>query len=397
MCGYYPVIRFFLVFAADGKERTGPYCISYLREQQAVRQQEGYRMVTISLCMIVKNEEEVLGRCLESVKDLADEIIIVDTGSEDRTKEIASRFTDKIHDFPWQDDFAAARNFAFSKASMDYQMWLDADDVILPKDREDFRKMKKEFKKDVDMVMLPYHVAFDENGNPSMTYYRERLMRRERGYVWQGAVHEVVVPAGNIVYGTAAVCHKKLHASDPDRNLRIYESMKERGQITDPRHQFYYGRELLYHGRYGEAADVLEHFLKEGKGWLENEISACLNLSECYEKLGQGQKALDSLLLSFRYDVPRPEACCAVGRFFLEQGRLEEAVYWYEGAKTCKDKGQAGGFTNPDCRGFIPDIQLCVCYDRMGDREKAIQYHEMAKALKPDDPAVAYNEAYFFN
>ena len=66
--------------------------------------------------MIVKNEEAVLGRCLESIKDMVDEIIIVDTGSMDNTKNIAKRYTDKIYDFPWCDDFSAARNFAFSKA-----------------------------------------------------------------------------------------------------------------------------------------------------------------------------------------------------------------------------------------------------------------------------------------
>ena len=72
-------------------------------------------MVSISLCMIVKNEEQVLARCLDSVRGLMDEIIIVDTGSTDQTKAIAAKYTDKIYDFEWISDFAAARNFAFSK------------------------------------------------------------------------------------------------------------------------------------------------------------------------------------------------------------------------------------------------------------------------------------------
>ena len=73
-------------------------------------------MASISLCMIVKNEEYVLERCLESVRSLADEIIIVDTGSTDRTREIAKKYTDRIYEIPWKDDFAWARNFSFSKA-----------------------------------------------------------------------------------------------------------------------------------------------------------------------------------------------------------------------------------------------------------------------------------------
>ena len=71
-------------------------------------------MISVSLCMIVKNEEDVLERCLKSVAGLVDEIIIVDTGSTDRTREIATHFTNQIFDFPWQDDFSAARNEAFS-------------------------------------------------------------------------------------------------------------------------------------------------------------------------------------------------------------------------------------------------------------------------------------------
>ena len=80
--------------------------------------------------MIVKDEESVLKRCLDSISPLVDEIIIADTGSSDATREIAALFTDKIYDFPWIDDFSAARNFSFSKASMDYIMWMDADDVF---------------------------------------------------------------------------------------------------------------------------------------------------------------------------------------------------------------------------------------------------------------------------
>ena len=87
-------------------------------------------MIRISLCMIVKNEEKVLDRCLASIFDLMDEIIIVYTGSTDRTKEIAGKYTGRIYDFAWCDDFSKARNFAFEKAACDYIYSADVDDVI---------------------------------------------------------------------------------------------------------------------------------------------------------------------------------------------------------------------------------------------------------------------------
>ena len=86
-------------------------------------------MSTLSLCMIVKDEETVLPRCLESVQGLFDEIVVIDTGSTDQTREIARAFGAEVFDFQWRDDFSVARNFSFSKATSDYLFWMDADDV----------------------------------------------------------------------------------------------------------------------------------------------------------------------------------------------------------------------------------------------------------------------------
>lgn len=99
-------------------------------------------MITLSLCMIVRDEEDVLGRCLDSVKDAADEIIIIDTGSEDRTKETALKYTQNVYDFPWRDDFSAARNFALEHGTMDYLMWMDADDVLPAESRRKLSRLQ---------------------------------------------------------------------------------------------------------------------------------------------------------------------------------------------------------------------------------------------------------------
>ena len=119
--------------------------------------------------MIVKNEEDVLARCLDCVKKFADEIIIVDTGSADKTKQVAKKYTDKLYDFSWCDDFSKARNFSFSKASMEYCMWLDADDVILQEDQEQLVELKQRLQPEVSIVMMKYHTAFDDKGNPTFS------------------------------------------------------------------------------------------------------------------------------------------------------------------------------------------------------------------------------------
>ena len=285
-------------------------------------------MVTVSLCMIVKDEEDVLARCLESTAGLVDEIVIVDTGSADQTREIAKRFTDRVYDFTWTDNFAEARNYAFSLAGKDYCMWLDADDVILEADRAAFLALKETLDPAVSVVMAKYHTGFDEHGNVTFSYFRERLIKNHAGMRWEGAVHEAVTPVGPVIYSGFAVTHRKLRPSDSERNLRIYEKQLEQGAVLEPRQQFYYGRELYYHQRYEEALQVFERFLAGGRGWLENNIDACCHCAYCYERMEQPEKAFQSLLRSFAYDRPSDEVCCELGRWFFQRENMSLAAYW---------------------------------------------------------------------
>lgn len=351
-------------------------------------------MATISLCMIVKNEEQVLGRCLDSVAGAVDEIVVVDTGSGDATKAVAARYTDRVYDFAWIDDFAAARNFAFSKGTMEYLLWLDADDVLLPGDREGLLELKRTLPADTDVVMMKYHTAFDEGGAPTFSYYRERLIRNVGRPLWQGAVHEVIAPFGKVAWSDVAVSHKKPGPGDPDRNLRIYEARVAAGAALDPRERFYYARELYYHARYADAARELRTFLDTG-GWVENEIEACRFLAYCRYALGDAAGALLALLESFAHDVPRAETCCDLGKHFFDRGEWRRAAFWYELALNCERDDRSGAFVRPECYGYLPCIQLCVCCDRMGQREKAEAYNLRAGEFKPGDEAYRRNLDYF--
>lgn len=351
--------------------------------------------VTISLCMIVKNEEKTLARCLNSVKGIADEIIVVDTGSADGTKRAAAAFTGKIFDFAWCDDFSAARNFSFEKAGGDYLMWLDADDVIEGENRTRFIKLKERLETErPDVVMCRYNVGFDENGAPDFTYFRERLFKREDNFRWQGFVHECIVPAGKIVYSESAVSHRKQKESGR-RNLELYQKVIFKRQLTSPREKYYYGRELFYNKLYIESISVLEDALKDTLLWKTDAIGACQIISDCNLALKKYDAALTAALNSFSYGLPRAEILCRIGDLFKLKNDFGTAAYWYARALDAPDVSREGGFSNESYRTFVPLLELSVCCYNLKDLTRAKEYHERAKALRPTHPAVLYNDKFF--
>jgi len=349
--------------------------------------------ITISLCMIVRNEENTIARCLDSVKDIVDEIVIVDTGSTDRTKEIVAEYTDKIYDFVWIDDFAAARNFAFSLGTMDYLLWLDADDVILDEDREKFLELKKTLDPSVDVVNMHYLLAFDNSGNPTFSLRRNRLVKRTREYRWKGAVHEYLEVGGKILNSDIAIAHKSVH-HDTDRNLKIYEKKLERGEEFTPRDLYYFANELNDHKQYTRAIEYYEKFLATGKGWVEDNISTCGKMADIYLNLGDIEKAQHYLYKSFEYDVPRAEFCCRLGFNFLNMGKYSQAVFWYRLATELEKPINSWGPRIEACWTWLPHLQLCVCYDRLGLHELAYKHNEIARSYQPDNPKILYNKKY---
>ncbi len=352
-------------------------------------------MIEISLCMIVKNESENLKRCLDSVKKAIDEIIIVDTGSSDNTKEIANFFTNKIYYFEWIDDFSAARNFSFSKATKEYIMWLDADDVVTFQNLQKLIKLKTELPDEISNVYMRYNVSFDENEKPTFFYFRERLIKRKANPIWVEPVHEVIISNGKNYYSDIEINHKKVQKNSQERNLKILEKHIKNGLLLSPRLEYYYGRELFENGKINEAISVLEKFLNDEKGWIENNIEACRCLAECYLRLNKENEAINILLSSFRYDIPRGENLCKLGEIFFNKKNYHYAIYWFKLALNSKPNDNCLGFIENDYYGFIPAISICVCYDKLGNKEKAQEYNEIAGKFRPKNAAYLYNKNYF--
>lgn len=347
----------------------------------------------LSLCMIVKDEEEVLGRCLESVKEFIDEIIIIDTGSKDATKEIAKKFGAKIYDFEWCDDFGKARNYAFSKATTNYIMWLDADDYITEENKNKIIELKKNMSEDVDAISMNYSLSRDESGKTTCSLRRNRIVRREKGFQWIGRIHEYLEVGGNIRHEEIEVHHDK-HKIYTNRNLSIFRDMQQKQEVFSPRDQYYFANELFYNALYEEAIIQYTDFLESGKGWIEDRKTAVAHLIQCYNLTNQPDKKIGIILESFKWGKPRADICCRLAEHFMEKEIYMDAIFWYKVALIClQDKGNMG-FDYKDYYTWIPAIQLCVCYSRLGDYYTAYYYNELCATFVSDTPKVVYNRKF---
>lgn len=340
--------------------------------------------------MIVKNEEAVMKRCLSCVQTFADEIIVVDTGSVDRTVDISREMGAKIYDYPWGDDFAAARNYSFSKATMEFQMWLDADDVIDEENQKKMSMLKETLDPSVDVIFMHYEMNHQKEASP-VIFDRERLVKKGKHFVWEGRVHETLKINGKISYQDITIKHKKEQINDPFRNLRIFEKMrKEQVQFT-PRDQYYYARELQQHNKITEAVEQYECFLKR-EAWTEDQVQACYELGSCYLQLQDRISAFLAYTKSFFYAVPTSRICNAIGCLLIEDQRYMEAAYWYEQAIRSTHRG---GFENQDEHDFLPGLQLAICYYYLNEKAIAKYWFDFAKKIHPNHPLILENDVYF--
>jgi len=250
-------------------------------------------------------------------------------------------------------------------------------------------------KQNVDCYMMKYYIAFDEQGKPTFSYDRERLLKRLSGAFWVDPVHEYMQLSGTVERLPIAICHRKEKIATSDRNLKIYENMEQQKCPFTPRNYYYYGRELRDHGFYAKSNDILKLFLNQKEGWVEDKIAACYIMSENAIRLKQKEEAFRSLVQSFAYDQPRAKGCTLLGNLFLEDKKYQNAIFWYQLA--LQDNNHHDGFYEVLYHTFLPCINLCVCYYSLGEYEKAKEYHEKCKEYAPTDPNVLKNERFFQN
>lgn len=379
-------------------------------------------MPTLSLCMIVQNEEDFLEQSLNSVKGLVDEIIIVDTGSTDKTKEIAKKFTPKIFEVKWGDDFAVARNESLKQATGNWILILDADEII---SLEDHPKIKDLIKQDEVMGYSLIQRNYTNNTSRlGFVFNVGKGSRESKGYLgwfdlgiirlfvneerirFKGEVHEKVDESiknigGKVILAPIVIHHynegkgwlkyKEKVASyfgmslkkvknNPDDARAYYELgvlYRERGDFDSAERAFNQSLELSPQG----AETLLELALikqKQEKG--DEAISlflkllaqkkrladAYFGLGFCYFKSNKLEKAAENFKLAFEHNPHFLDAYLNLGGIYEKMNRFEEAVFYLQKAFQLNSK-EARIFNN-----------LGVVHERTGNLTMALKCYQKA-------------------
>jgi len=329
--------------------------------------------------MIVKNEERILQRCLDSLAGLMDEIIIVDTGSVDRTKEIAAKYTDQVYDFVWINDFAAARNFAFSKAKMEYIYSADADEVLDEKNRAAFLQLKEALLPEIEIVQMYY--ANQLSHGTIYNYDRElrpKLFKRSRTFRWQGAIHEQVGITPVIYDSEIEICHLP-QDSHKDRDLAAFARLVDAGEPLDKRLHNIYAKELFISGEDKDFLAAREFFrascADEARGDDELKEAACV--------AARAARIAGDAADFFKYALKVivcggcAEICCELGEYYRQREDYDEAVVWFYNAAY-----ETESILYIRSGGDIPLRGLAACYHALGNAEQAAEYERLAATWK---------------
>src|SRR5581483_6817918 len=228
---------------------------------------------TKTLCMIVRNEEKNLRECLESVLSAVDNAVITDTGSTDRTREIALSFGPKVKvvDFPWVDSFSAARNESLRHATGDWIFWMDADDRLDPENRDKLKRLLDSLgQENVAYSMKCFCLPDPQTRTPTVVDH-VRLFRNLPGMQWEFRVHEQILPAvrrsgGEVCQADVVITHTgyvdpALRHRKALRDLRLL-LLDQQDQPDHPFTLFNLGSIYQELGRHREALDCLTRSLK---------------------------------------------------------------------------------------------------------------------------------------
>lgn len=325
-------------------------------------------MITISICMIVKDEEKILRRCLDSLKGLAEEIIIVDTGSTDATREIASEYTELIFDYTWNYDFSAARNYSFSKATMDYIYVADADEVMDEENRKRFLQLKQNLLSEIEIVQMKYanQLSFNTTYNFDEEY-RPKLYKRIRNFCWTDPLHESVT-LSPVIYDSDIVIKHMPVSNHAGRDFAAFRKAIDSLGKLSPKLNEMYAKELFIAGEKIDFENAFSYYKayadqEEGND-RERKIYECI-LVKCYRLQGDISGMMKYSLRNIADGKGSAEVCYELGEYFFSVEDYREATIWYYNAAyetQCE--------LNIHYGGDYPLKRLTQCYHKLGNREQ---------------------------
>lgn len=346
-------------------------------------------MATLSLAMIVKNERRTLGRVLAFAQTICDEIVVVDTGSTDGTQDIVKAAGARLLYFPWVDDFAAARNFAFSQCTQDWILWLDADDSMSPATLEAIRALKNKELNDAryEAVFTPYHYEYLPSGAVSVVLNRERFLRRSVGHKWVGRIHEVIPSAWTRSTNVPSiVVEHRPHPEDlprkTGRNLRNYEAWIDL-ERSDLRDLFLYGSELLWNGRSQEAIPVLEKYLERfvGNDLMGERYMVFIKLADSLMVQNRREDATTRCLQAIAANPARAEGYCLLGLNYAQMGQYDHAWPMLMAAASCGPPNIQSGLVVHKFYNETPRLELVRCMTHLKQPQRARALVDLANAL----------------
>lgn len=356
---------------------------------------------TISLCMIIKNEENFLPVCLESAKDLVDEIIIIDTGCTDKSVEIARHYGAKIYPYEWTQDFAAARNESIKYASSDWILYLDADERLLPEDADKIREIVKR----EDLTAVNIRVVIPQPPGNVIKFYAIdycRLFRNLPGITFEGIAHEQVLPSihrlgGKVVKSDINIDHwghnvaKEKRREREERNLQTLKAEVAR----TPEDPFNHYNLALTHRFLGDTQSAIREFeqvLATNDGDLKKELIGITHtfLSQSYLAVNDYKKAWENSQTAIEMlpEEPLPNYIAATTAF--AQHKFETAIEYLQ---KIIDK-----FENHEAPVVIADMDISQVYFDLGNCfyldhriNQAVNYYEKALEINPNSKEINFN------
>ena len=364
-------------------------------------------MKTISLCMIVKNEENNIKNCLDSVHDLVEEIIIVDTGSTDRTKEICSTYPNvKLYDFEWIYDFSAARNYSKSKATMEYIWWLDADDTLKEEDREKFKTFKANMDGSINNFSMICDYRHNQKGECTFSFAQTRIVKNTENVYWECVVHELLHHDEGYELDLDIHITHTTNDDHNDRSVLFFEKSMELGHTLNTREKYYYGGELFVQGREEEAINILEEFISDINYPNRYERARAYNyLAKAYYNKQDYYNASLNYLGQIGSSEVDMETFYNIADCYEKMNKVNEAIFYYECVTTIpfkKEKFMNGSeydITNKEKfmnqMKFKAHMNLVVLYYNIKDMEKSIYHNTKAGELFPNNSSFIYNKEFF--